>query len=112
MNKGESRSKAEFDILQKIADERNKRGWSEYELAEKCGISQSTFTTWRNRGVEPGLASIEKVCKGLGISLSQFFGDSDNCFTKEQKEIFDLWSKLSPDQRKTVTDLIKSFSKQ
>ena len=52
MNKGEKRSKAEFDILGRIREERDKRGWTDYELAENCGLSQSTILT-RYRDVAP-----------------------------------------------------------
>ena len=112
MNKGEKRSRANFNILNKIREERNKRGWTDYELAENCEIAQSTISTWYNREIEPGVASIEKICSGFGISLSEFFRTSEalpTCLTAEQQEILSLWSKLSPDQRTAVTGLIKSF---
>ena len=109
MNKGERRSRADFNILDRIRQERNKRGWSDYELAENSGISQSTISTWYNRNIEPGVASIERICDGLGISLSQFFMEDSGGLTDEQKEIFELWTKLNPVQRSALKDLIRSF---
>ena len=109
MTKGEKRSRADFNILNRIREERNKRGWSDYELAENSGLTQSTISTWFNRDIEPGVASIEKICTGLGISLSQFFQIGESNLTSDQQEIFELWTQLSPKQRSAVTDLIKSF---
>lgn len=110
MNKGQKRSKAEFDVLGRIRQERDKRGWTDYELAENAGITQSTISTWYSRGIEPGVASIEKICMGLGISLSQFFcQDAESPFTANQSEILDLWNRLSPKQREAVTTMIQSF---
>ena len=67
------REKAKFDVLQRILDERTRRGWNEYTLAQKSGLTQSTISTWYRRNLQPSVASIEKICDGFGISLSQFF---------------------------------------
>ena len=114
MNKGEKRSKAEFDILARIREERDKRGWTDYTLAENSELAQSTISTWYSRDIEPGVASIEKVCSGLGISLAQFFQKEDEeCvfLSEEQAGILSLWSKLSKEQRVAVRNLIEAFIK-
>ena len=103
------REKPNFDVLGTMERERLARGWSEYALAERAGIAQSTISTWRRKGLQPNLASIEKICGGLGISLSQFFGGSADGLTDEQREIFNLWRRLSPQQRDAVRTLLESF---
>ena len=86
------------------------RGWTEYMLAENSGLAQSTISTWRRRNLQPNVASIEKICGGLGITLSQFFSNSEqNDLTEEQRNILDLWGKLSPRQRSAVAEMIQSF---
>lgn len=111
MNKGEKRSRAEFDILSRIREERDKRGWTDYELAENCELSQSTISTWYNRSIEPGIASIEKVCLGLGITLSQFFQTEEAVILSPgQKDILELWARLSPKQRAATKEMIESFT--
>ena len=103
-------SKADFDILGRIEQEKNKRGWSEYTLAENSELPQSTISTWKKRDLQPSVASIEKICKGLGISLSQFFSDNiESDFTEEQKEIFDACSKLNREQRAKLLDFLKTI---
>lgn len=110
MNKGEKRSRAEFDILNRIREERDRRGWTDYELAENCDLAQSTISTWYGRNIEPGIASIEKICSGLGITLSQFFQREESVFlSEEEKSILRLWEKLSPEQRKAVRTMIEAF---
>ena len=104
------REKPTFDILGRIEQERLSRGWSEYALAENSGLSQSTISTWRRRNLQPNVASLEKICSGLGITHSQFFQEEDSVYlTPDQKEILDLWAKLSPTQRDAVTKMLCAF---
>ncbi|MBQ8086268.1 MAG: helix-turn-helix domain-containing protein [Lachnospiraceae bacterium] len=105
------REKATFDILKKIDDERMKRNWSEYSLAKNADLTQSTISTWYRRNLQPSVASIEKICKGLGISLSEFFNDESSYMylTPQQNEILELWEALTPTQRDSVINLLKSF---
>ena len=85
------REKPTFDILGRIEKERAARNWSEYALAENSGLTQSTISTWRRRNLQPNVASIEKICSGFGITLSQFFQEEDSVYlTKEQKKLLDL----------------------
>jgi transcriptional regulator with XRE-family HTH domain len=104
------REKPTFDILGRIERERLSRGWSEYALAENSGLAQSTISTWRRRNLQPNVASLEKICSGLDISLSQFFQEEDSVYlTSDQKELLDLWAKLSPAQRTAVSQMLRSF---
>lgn len=104
------REKPAFDILGKIEQERLARGWTEYMLAESSGLTQSTISTWRRNNLQPNVASIEKICNGLGITLAQFFNDSESVYlTAEQESVLDLWSKLSPTQRSAVLEMLNSF---
>ena len=105
------REKPNFYILGRIDQERLARGWSEYTLAENSGLAQSTLSTWRRRNLQPNVTSIEKICHGLGISLSQFFAEDDavHYLTSEQESLLSLWDKLSHAQRIAITDLIHAF---
>jgi len=84
-----NREKAEFNILKKIEEERMKRNWSEYTLAKNSNLTQSTISTWYRRDLQPSVASIEKICSGLGITLSQFFAENRDTpeGTAEQQEL-------------------------
>ncbi len=104
--------KASFDVLDRIQQERIKRGWTEYTLAKNSELAQSTISSWYRKGLEPSLASIEKICNGLGISLSQFFLSDDytDGLSVDQIEIIEAWEKLSSEQRRALLNLLSSFS--
>ena len=105
------REHSEFDILNRIQQERQKRNWTEYALAKNSGMTQSTISSWYRENRQPSVASIEKICKGLGISLSEFFLDdsSSSMMLSEKENILDCWDCMSPVQRQCLLDLLHSF---
>lgn len=106
------RPRSEFNVLDRIEKERLSRNWSEYTLAKNSGITPSTISTWYRRNLQPSISSIEKICKGLDISLSQFFSSSeDQCvnLTDSQQEILDVWKYLNEEQKDATIKMLKSF---
>ncbi|MBR1796838.1 MAG: helix-turn-helix transcriptional regulator [Clostridiales bacterium] len=103
--------KASFDILNKIQQERVKRGWTEYTLAKNSDLSQSTISSWYRKELEPSLASLEKICNGLGITLSQFFSKEEysNSLSPDQNRLLKEWERLNPEQREALLALLQSF---
>lgn len=105
-----TREQCKFDILGKIENERKKRGWTEYELAQNSNIPQSTISTWYRKKLQPSVASIERICEGLGITLAQFFtegGTSD--IPGDQQDLLDQWQRMDPSQRETLIKFLKSM---
>ena len=41
----------------------NERGWTEYKLAKKCGLSQSTIANIYRRNTVPSIATLEAICR-------------------------------------------------
>ena len=56
----------------------------------------------------PSFASLNKICMAFGITLSQFFADSDEriALTPEQKKLLEKWSYLSSEQKEAILQLI------
>ncbi len=99
------------DILKEITRLREKRKWSEYDLAKHSGLAQSTISTWYCKNQVPTIQTLDKVCHGLGITLSQFFAEGDDAvsLTPEQKELLDNWSALTVTQQKLFIELFKNI---
>lgn len=66
-----------FDVLGRLAELRDERGWTNYRLAKNSGLPQSSLITWFSRNVIPPFESIEKMCNALDISLSEFFDENE-----------------------------------
>ena len=83
------------------------RGWSEYRLAIASGLSQSTVANIFNRNTTPSISTLEAICNGFGITLSQFFADGRLVeLTEDQLQLFEAWKGLSAEQKRVFYELI------
>ena len=99
------------DILTVITQYRQARGWTEYQLAERSGLPQSTISSWYRKSMIPSIPSLEKICAAFGITLSQLFaeGDAPVSLTESQRELLEHWSKLSEEQQAVLLALIEKM---
>jgi len=94
----------EESVLIHIRELCNKRSWTIYRLAKESDISYSTLNNLFNRNNIPSIPTLEKICDGFGITLSQFFAD-DNPFpllTEKQQELLKRYSELPPADRELL----------
>ena len=98
-------------ILETITAYRQKRGWTEYQLAEQSGLPQSTISSWYCKGTEPTVASLEKICTAFGITLSQLFAGEEEpvTLTKSQKELLKRWAGLNDEQKAALFSLMDTI---
>ena len=96
------------DVLTVITQQREARGWTEYQLAERSGLPQSTISSWYRKNIMPTIPSLEKICDAFGITMSQLFaGDGDAIMlTPSQRKLLERWSRLSDEQQSVVFQLI------
>ena len=101
----------DMDILKRIIELRNERNWTEYHLSEEANITQSTISGWFCKNKNPTIASLEKICKAFGITLSQFFAEGEEpiVLTEEQRRMFDKWNSLTKEQKEAFLNLIEKI---
>ena len=94
--------------LRQLLDE---RGWTEYRLSKECGLSESTLANIFRRNTVPSISTLEAICSGFGITLSQFFADGVMVeMSPELKELFDNWVTLSAAQKKAALQMIQALN--
>ncbi len=101
-----------MDILNRITEYRETRHWTEYQLAEKSGLTQSTISSWYCKNMLPSIPSLEKVCSAFDITLSQFFlEDSTSAVNLSplQVEVLANFDKLSINQKEFLLAFLKSL---
>jgi len=96
------------DILATITKYRQDRDWTEYQLAERSGLPQSTISSWYRKNMIPTVPSLEKICIAFGITLSQLFAEEENTvsLTESQMKLLESWSRLTEEQQAAVFTLI------
>lgn len=101
-----------MDILDKITELREERHWTEYQLAEKSGLTQSTISSWYRKGILPSIPSLEKICDAFGLSLSQFFIEEESQAivpSSRQAALLAYAARLDSDQYDALLKFLQSL---
>lgn len=102
-----------MDVNERIRQLLDAQGWSQYKLAKVSGLSESTIANLFKRNTVPSISTLEQICSGFGITLSQFFAEGDMVeMTSELKELFEDWRNLTKEQKAAVSQMIRAMQKQ
>ena len=102
-----------MDVHEKLQYLLDERGWTRYQLARKCGLSDATIANIFRRNTMPSIPTLEAICQGYGITLSQFFAEGEMVeLTPDLKEVFDSWSSLSPEQKVAAGQMLKAMNQK
>lgn len=101
-----------MDILKRIEDLRKARNWTEYQLAERAGMTQSTISSWYRKNIIPSIPSLEKICDAFHITLSQFFLVEDRAIniTEQQQRLLEASIKLNATQLENLITFLNSYT--
>lgn len=99
-----------MDVVEKIKLLTKERGWSEYRLVKESELAPSTIANIFHRNTIPSVPTLELICRALGITLSQFFGEGEMVsLSKEQEQMLRLWSYLSEEQKESLSDFLRTL---
>lgn len=89
-----------------------KRGVSKYRLSQLSGISQSSLGRIIAKESLPSLITLEKICKALDVTLSQFFREENpKDMTESQIEVLEIWNHLSANEQEVVIAMLRGLQK-
>lgn len=95
------------DRLNQILEE---RGWTRYKLSKESGLSNETLANIYKRGTMPSVATLQAICDGFQITLSQFFAEGDMVeMSPELKQLFEHWVFLTPKQKEAVLSTMEAM---
>lgn len=91
--------------LQELMDE---RGLNVYALAQASGVSWQTVKNIFTLTSNPSVGTLTKICKGLGITMSQFFAtEEDNVISlTTEQNLLNRWRMLSEDEKRLYSELL------
>lgn len=98
------------DIHKKLTQLLDERGWTRYRLSKESGLSEETLGNIFKRGTMPSFPTLQLICNGFKITLSQFFAEGEMVeMTPELKELFDEWVYLTPQQKDAIIITMKAM---
>ncbi|MBQ8373961.1 MAG: helix-turn-helix transcriptional regulator [Clostridia bacterium] len=96
-------------INQRIKNELNIRGWSQYQLSKCTKIEQSTISKWFQAvPTTPSQRSIKKVAKAFGMTIGQLMSEETEADSQFQ-ELKDFWHRLNQQEKDSVLNMIKTI---
>ena len=99
-----------MEILPRLNELQQQRGWSDYKIAKLAGLSPNTVSNIYRRNNVPELTTLEALCNAFGITLSQFFAEDDMIeLTPELRQLFDKWTTLTDAQKQAVWQILNSY---
>lgn len=100
-----------MDVLGRLHQLMEERNLNPYRLSKQCGLAQSTVSNMYKRNNIPTVPTLEILCKGLGITMSQFFAEETEPITlsAEQRLLLERYSALSLEEKKAVFSVIDAI---
>lgn len=101
-------------ILTRISEYLQLKSWTLYRLARESDIPYSSLHSMFEKNTQPTIATLEKICSGLHINLSDFFSDkSTNTFlilTEEEEKLLSLYRTLNSNDKKMLLSISKRLA--
>lgn len=98
-----------MDVVKRIKELAEAKGWSVYKLAVESGLTTSTLYSIMSGNNQPTVYTVELLCEALDVSLSEFFNNEEISHTEEYVNAKKL-SKLHDRDKKAVYAIIAYFS--
>ncbi len=100
-----------FDVVKKLNKMRLERNLSVYKLAYLSGLNQSTLANTFSRGLVPSIVNLEAICDAMGVSLAQFFTESEEDFklTEKERQMLINYRRLPEETRDLIGKLIEKY---
>lgn len=107
----------ENNVLNRIQDLLEFKHWSLYRLSRESGLAYSSLHNIFRRNTCPSIPTLEKICDGLGISLSQFFEYEEkplkiDTLTDEEQDIINYYRALSRENKGLLRAYLRGLCKK
>lgn len=103
-----------MDIVERIEQLRDQKGWDNSYLASQIGISRNAVEAWFTKPQsKPNRETIEKICETFKITLTEFYSEIDkDKLAAQEILLIEYFRKVQEESREQVLSILKSFIKE
>ena len=104
-------------LLSKIQELLDERNWSLYKLAKESNIPYSSLNSLFVKDNQPTVSTLEKICNGFNITLSEFFAENTPYrndipnITEDEKIVLNVFRTLSNKDKQKYLEIINILNK-
>lgn len=107
----------EETVIERIQNLMNFKHWSIYKLAKESELPYSSLNNIFTRRTCPSVATLEKICKGFNISLSEFFNYEINplrvsTISEEHQKLINEYETLSANDKQLLQAYLRGLHKR
>jgi len=102
-----------MDVLKRLKDLMHSKGINEYKLSKLSEVPQSTINSMFRKQNNPTIYTLEKICRSLNITMSEFFRQEDenpDITDENLAKLISKWDALTLKQKEAILAVISSFS--
>lgn len=107
----------ENSVVDRINELLEYNHWTAYKLAKASGIPYSSLNNLLKHKNCPTIPTLEKICKGFHITLTEFFDFTENPLkdsrlTDTEQNLIDSFKKLSPKEKEAIIICINGLTRK
>ena len=96
-----------------IRSHRKRVGMTQYELAKRIGVDQSTISQWEKGIASPRMGKVEKLASVFGIPVSELLLTYDvtdyTAQNSDERELLDAYRSMSSDGKKLLLEDMRAI---
>ena len=98
-----------MDYLEKLKVLMKQHNLTEYKLAQKADVAQSTINSLFRKNNLPTISTLESLLTAMDMTLSEFFYDEAlmKKHELEEQNLLKKWGLLTKDQKQAILKLIE-----
>ena len=104
-------------VLQRMQELLKAKDWSIYRLAKESGLSYSSLNNIFIRSTGPSVLTLEKICNGFQITMSEFFENmstpvfNTDAISAEERTLLERYRTLSKADKQLLNAYLAGLSK-
>lgn len=100
-----------MDLHKRLTELRTAKGYSVAKLSKSSGVAASFIQRIESGEQNPTVDRMEKICRGLGITMADFFNEGNTELTPDMMEFVNKVRNLTQEQIQAFNTILAVLDK-